>query len=346
MKIAIFVRDMVSPGGAERSMETLKESLEEDHEVELFSVVGGEDEISSFKLPLPYEMKALMTYLESLWKKDIDDFDPDLILTQHELSYLAYRYSKKNDAEMFLFLRDYSMLYNERYWGKYSVDAAANYLLSFVRERFTHRIIDQSSKIIANSDYIGEKYREYYGIETETVYPFVEIEDYKVENTGDKILHVNPTEGKGIRLTLEVAEKMPGEKFIVAGNVKDPEIEERMAKLDNVEHLGYVENMKEVYRQTKIVLMPSKWEEPYGRIPVEAGASGIPTIATDRGGLSESVGVEELLVDYSVDAFMEKIREVEDKYDEYSNMVRENAEERRKEKQVQKIREMIDENGK
>jgi glycosyltransferase involved in cell wall biosynthesis len=48
--------------------------------------------------------------------------------------------------------------------------------------------------------------------------------------------------------------------------------------------------MKEVYESAKVVLIPSVWEEPFGRIAVKAGINGIPSIASDSGGLPESVG--------------------------------------------------------
>jgi len=342
MKIAIFVRDMESPGGAERSMKVLKDHLSNEHQVKMFSVTGDERELFSFQLPLPMDFKALTAYAESFKRKnELQEFEPDLILTQHELSYLAAKYSEKNEAEMMLFLRDYSMLYRKRYWGRYKIDAAANYIFSFLKERVSRYILDQSSKIIANSNYLGNLYEEHYDIETETIYPFVDPSDYKVESTGEKILHVNPSEDKGIGLTLEVAERMSEEEFIIAGNVGDKDIEEKINSLDNVEILGYLEDMKEAYRQTKIVLMPSKWEEPYGRIPIEARASGIPTVATNRGGLPESVGNKELLIDYSVDEAVSKIKEVRERYEECSEFAKENAEDKSKKTQVQKFMELI-----
>jgi glycosyltransferase involved in cell wall biosynthesis len=134
---------------------------------------------------------------------------------------------------------------------------------------------------------------------------------------------------------------MPGEDFIVAGTTKKKGVKKRMEKLDNVEHLGYVE-MKKAYRQTKIALVPSKWEEPYGRIPIEVGASGIPAISTSNGGLPESVGNHELLVEGGAEQFVEKIWEVGENYEEHSRKARENAEEKSQKKQLKKFREIMD----
>jgi glycosyltransferase involved in cell wall biosynthesis len=98
--------------------------------------------------------------------------------------------------------------------------------------------------------------------------------------------------------------------------------------------------MKKAYRQTGIVLMPSKWEEPYGRIPIEAGASGIPTIATNKGGLPESVGNQELLIEDPEEA-SDKIKEIEENYRKFSKQAKSNSKSKRKETQVEKIEKVI-----
>src|SRR3546814_11226340 len=48
--------------------------------------------------------------------------------------------------------------------------------------------------------------------------------------------------------------------------------------------------MREVYRRTHTLLAPSQWEEAWGRVATEAQFSGIPVLASDRGGLPEAVG--------------------------------------------------------
>jgi glycosyltransferase involved in cell wall biosynthesis len=45
------------------------------------------------------------------------------------------------------------------------------------------------------------------------------------------------------------------------------------------------------------VIVPSQWQEPFGRIVLEAMYCGIPVIASRTGGLAESVGKGGILVD-------------------------------------------------
>ena len=68
-------------------------------------------------------------------------------------------------------------------------------------------------------------------------------------------------------------------------------------RLPNVTCVGWTDDMRTVFAKTRILLMPSVWEEPFGRLPVEAGAYGVPTLASARGGLAESVGDGGALID-------------------------------------------------
>ncbi len=54
--------------------------------------------------------------------------------------------------------------------------------------------------------------------------------------------------------------------------------------------------MKKFYKTAKILLVPSLWEEAWGRVVTEAHVSGIPVLASDRGGLPESVGPAGVIV--------------------------------------------------
>lgn len=51
------------------------------------------------------------------------------------------------------------------------------------------------------------------------------------------------------------------------------------------------------YRNTRLVLVPSIWQEAWARVVTEAQVSGIPALASNRGGLPESVGPGGVLVE-------------------------------------------------
>ena len=54
--------------------------------------------------------------------------------------------------------------------------------------------------------------------------------------------------------------------------------------------------MASEYAQARILLVPSVWEEAWGRVVTEAQVSGIPVLASAIGGLPESVGPGGILV--------------------------------------------------
>jgi glycosyltransferase involved in cell wall biosynthesis len=44
----------------------------------------------------------------------------------------------------------------------------------------------------------------------------------------------------------------------------------------------------EIFRGTRVLLVPSVWDEPFGRVAAEALLNGVPPIVSDRGGLPEA----------------------------------------------------------
>lgn len=117
------------------------------------------------------------------------------------------------------------------------------------------------------------------------VHPPIIREDYAT-TPGDCVTLVNLQQGKGVRLFYELAERMPDTRFLgVTGAYGRQEIASR----DNVEIVGPVQDMREVYSRTRVLLMPSTYES-YGRVGVEAACSGIPTIANSTPGTREALG--------------------------------------------------------
>jgi glycosyltransferase involved in cell wall biosynthesis len=79
-------------------------------------------------------------------------------------------------------------------------------------------------------------------------------------------------------------------------------------KLKNARLVGPIEDMRDVYRQTRILLMPSE-AETWGRVGLEAMASGIPVIAHPTPGLRESLGDAATFIDRDDDeAWVTEIR--------------------------------------
>lgn len=77
--------------------------------------------------------------------------------------------------------------------------------------------------------------------------------------------------------------------LLIAGDGRDDGYINYLKKLSkgyNVKFLGRV-NPTDFYTKIGVLVIPSLWHEPFGRVVVEAIASGIPVIASDRGGIPD-----------------------------------------------------------
>jgi glycosyltransferase involved in cell wall biosynthesis len=109
------------------------------------------------------------------------------------------------------------------------------------------------------------------------------------------VTFINPVPVKGVDLAIEIAALCPEIPFCfvrgwplrISGLM---ELRRKLRRLGNVVLREPTSDMRAVYRQTKILLVPSQWEETWGRVVTEAQFSGIPIVASDRGGLPEAVG--------------------------------------------------------
>ena len=57
---------------------------------------------------------------------------------------------------------------------------------------------------------------------------------------------------------------------------------------DQIHFLGYMENLSEIYNFADVLLVPS-WEETFGRVIIEAMAVGLPSIASNAGGVPDII---------------------------------------------------------
>lgn len=120
------------------------------------------------------------------------------------------------------------------------------------------------------------------------VHPPIDPERYRT-TPGESITLVNLWENKGPDVFYAMADAFPDQSFIgVKGGYSD---EQDIRNRPNVKIVQNQNDFRTILRQTKIILMPSKYES-FGRVAIEAAASGIPTIAAPTEGLLEALGPE------------------------------------------------------
>ncbi len=156
---------------------------------------------------------------------------------------------------------------------------------------------------LAPSLYLARKYADFHRHPVDGLPPPL-IEADIVPSARDPVFFtfVNPVQRKGmfffIRLADELSRRRPdipllildahGRAAQMVGAAAQRGIDLR--RHANIMLAPKVAAPREFLRVTRAVLMPSLWEEPFGRVAAEAQLAGIPAIVSDRGGLPEAVG--------------------------------------------------------
>ena len=116
------------------------------------------------------------------------------------------------------------------------------------------------------------------------------------------ITYINPSREKGLaffaRLADELATHRPDIPMLVVesrGRAGALVAAGHAAGLDLARHASIMTSPgaphpRDIFANTRILLAPSLWLEPGGRVGAEALVNGIPPIVSDRGGLPETVG--------------------------------------------------------
>jgi glycosyltransferase involved in cell wall biosynthesis len=95
---------------------------------------------------------------------------------------------------------------------------------------------------------------------------------------------------KGVKTAINVAKKTKN-KLIVAGGSSFRHVETWFNWHPLVKPVGYIngERKKHILAKAKALLVPIKWDEPFGLTVVEAMMSGVPVIAFNRGAMKELI---------------------------------------------------------
>lgn len=157
-------------------------------------------------------------------------------------------------------------------------------------------------RLVANSQFTASWVRRQTGHESFVMLPWIVRSTVVAGQTGKCVTFINPVEEKGVSTSLAVASKMRDRQFLFAegwelGKANKQELAACIERLGNVELMKATTQPREIYRKTRVLLVPSRWQEAFGRVAMEAQMNGIPVVASKIGGLPESVGPGGILIE-------------------------------------------------
>lgn len=160
--------------------------------------------------------------------------------------------------------------------------------LSYIRwwDYFASQRVDVYATL---SNYVARRIRKYYQRDATVIAPPVDVDRFSVreDNDGYYLVVSRLVPYKRVELAIEACEEL-GRPLKIAGT--GPELEELKRRAGKTaEFLGFVpdHDLPALYAGAKALLFPQ--EEDFGITPLEAAASGKPTVAFAAGGALEAI---------------------------------------------------------
>ena len=177
-----------------------------------------------------------------------------------------------------------------------------------------HKVLPHEAQLVVyNSFHLADTVR--YPAPSVVCFPPVHLPDYQIDwNKPRKcysLINLNDNKGGGLFWTL--AEEFPERRFLGQKGSYGEQLV-RNNQPSNVTILENHPDVKRVYQNTHVLLMPSK-SETWGRVAVEAASNGIPIIANPTVGLKEALGEDGAIwVGWKdTQGWIEAIRSLDDK---------------------------------
>jgi surfactin synthase thioesterase subunit/glycosyltransferase involved in cell wall biosynthesis len=224
---------------------------------------------------------SLSPHLRPFFQAQIDDFDPDIIVTStDDPGQLLFGLAVKAPRARVVYLVRATIAVP---FGPDSSMVSATKTESLKR----------ADGVVGVSHYVANYVREWSGLDAVHV-PISLLEpgtEFPQLGRWDNpyVSMVNPCAVKGISIFLQIADLMPEVQFaaVPLWGTQAAELEELRLR-PNVHLIGPYDNMDDLLKQTSIMLVPSVWAEARSRVVLESMIRGIPVLASDVGGLHEA----------------------------------------------------------
>lgn len=187
---------------------------------------------------------------------------------------------------------------------RYVWDDSHRYVREFSRSRFFRRLApvglsyirlwdyfvsQRVDSYLTLSDYVARRIKKYYHRTARVIAPPVDVDRFQVSprDEGYYLVVSRLVPYKRVELAIEACERL-GRHLKIAGT--GPELQELKRRAgEHTKFLGFVsdEALPRLYGGARALLFPQ--EEDFGITPLEAAASGKPTIAYGQGGARETI---------------------------------------------------------
>ncbi|MDX1491402.1 MAG: glycosyltransferase family 4 protein [Pseudohongiellaceae bacterium] len=157
-----------------------------------------------------------------------------------------------------------------------------------------------ASAIVTDTQATANMYKERHNLTCYPIGKFIDPKLFKAPRYDRKyITFINPSFEKGVNVFLPLAKlaakECPEINFLVVQSrgrwgVALKVLGFKPDDFPNVTVIGHQKDMRKVYANTKVLLLPSTWYESGARVIAESLINGIPVFASDTGGSSELVG--------------------------------------------------------
>lgn len=169
------------------------------------------------------------------------------------------------------------------------------------------RVRTSGNYLVYNSEYVKEQLG-YEHLSCICIPPVDYREYYKTGGNGEYITLINLNENKGGQILIEIAKRLPQYKFLGVKGGYYEQIQDTSVK--NITYVQPHEDIKKVYKKSKIVIMPSEYES-YGQVAIEAISSGVVVVNSDAKGLCSALGPASIPIQRNnIDAWCSKIEDL------------------------------------
>ncbi|HFK1530432.1 glycosyltransferase family 4 protein [Bacillus thuringiensis] len=328
-------------GGAEISTQLLAEDLSKNHEVFVLTTGKNRDEIIKeeinnvkvYRLPCkniywPNKGDKRNNISKLIWhlinnynpiqkkiiKEIIKEISPSLIHTQNLMGVGTYLWDVADELDIPVVhtTRDYALI------NPVSNDLVNQYI-KYCNKKRSQKV----NSVVGISKYILNEHNEnkfFRKASNNVIHNIVQAEKYPKQKKEDKkgltLGYYGQLEtNKGIDILLQTIKEIPHsivDKVFICGVGSIEDQLKTLVQNDKRFIFKGKTPLKEVYRtmaSSDLTIVPSVWEEPFGRVIIESYQQGTPVIASAVGGIPEVISQSDFLFN--------NIEEIKDKINKF-----------------------------